>query len=133
MKKLIIFLILIQSSVLLSQTVLATFPLELKKSKEYKQILNAENTSTHDVFAFVSDKETLTILKYNSALFLANQYSLARPDVSYKQIAGYSFNNEGNPTLYWSSQDFSKIMAVQYDLNTKTTAVFSYDLQFFNQ
>ena len=133
MKKLLLFFILIQCSSLLSQTLLATFPLELKKSKDYKQIMNAENINTHDVFAFASDKENLTILKYNSALFLTNQYSLARPDISYKQIAGYSFNNEGNPTLYWSSQDFSKIMAVQYDLNTKTTAVFSYDLQFFNQ
>ena len=134
MKKIILFLILIQCSLLFSQTVLATFPLELKKSKEYKQIVNAENTSTHDVFAFVSDKETLTILKYNSALFLSNQYSLARPDIAYKVLVGYSFNDDGNPTLYWSSQNFSKIMAVQYDLNTKTTvAVFSYDLPSFNQ
>jgi hypothetical protein len=107
--------------------------LELKKSKEYKQILNAENTVTHDVFAFVSDKEMLTILKYNSALFLTNQYSLPRPDVSYKLLSSYSFNNEGNPTLYWTTSDYRKIMAVQYDLNTKTNTVVSYDLQFFNQ
>ena len=133
MKKLLLFFILIQCSSLLSQTVLATFPLELKKSKDYKQIMNAENINTHDVFAFASDKENITILKYNSALFLTNQYSLARPDISYKQIAGYSFNSEGNPTLYWSSLDLKKIMAVQYDMNTKTTALFNYDLQFFNQ
>ncbi|HEU4788497.1 MAG TPA: hypothetical protein VFS71_02335 [Flavobacterium sp.] len=134
MKKIILFLILIQCNFLFSQTVLATFPLELKKSKEYKQIVNAENTATHDVFAFVSDKETLTILKYNSALFLTNQYTLARPDITYKLLAGYSFNDDGNPTLYWSSEDFKKVIAVQYDLNTKTTvAVFSYDLPFFNQ
>ncbi len=133
MKKLIIFLTLIQSSMLLSQTVLATFPLKLKKSKEYKQILNAENNITHDVFAFVSDKETLTILQYNSALFLSNQYSLPRPDINYKLLSGYSFNNDGNPTLYWSNTDFTKIMAVQYDLNAKTNTAVSYDLQFFNQ
>jgi hypothetical protein len=118
---------------LLSQTVLATFPLKLKKSKEYKQILNAENNITHDVFAFVSDKETLTILQYNSALFLSNQYSLPRPDINYKLLSGYSFNNDGNPTLYWSNTDFTKIMAVQYDLNAKTNTAVSYDLQFFNQ
>ena len=90
-------MILIQCNFLLSQTVLATFPLELKKSKEYKQIVNAENTTTHDVFVFASDKETLTILKYNSALFLTNQFSLPRPDITYKLLAGYSFNDEGNP------------------------------------
>ena len=134
MKKFILFLTLIQCSFLQSQTVLAAFPLELKKSKEYRQIVTAENTNTHDVFAFVSDKETLTILKYNSALFLTSQYSLPRPDISYKLLAGYDFNGEGNPTLYWSTTDSDKIMAVQYDLNSKTTtAIFSHELTFFNQ
>jgi hypothetical protein len=134
MKKIITFLILLQSTFLFSQTILATFPLELKKSKEYKQIVNAENTVTHDLFVFASDKENLTILKYNSALFLSNQYALPRPDINYKQIAGYSFNSEGNPTIYWSSQDLKKILAVQYDLNSKsTTSIINYDQQLFNQ
>ena len=125
---------LLQSSFLFSQTVLAAFPLELKKSKEYKQIVNAENTATHDLFVFASDKENITILQYNSALFLSNQYTLPRPDVSYKYIMGYSFNSDGNPTLYWSNQNLNKILAVQYDLNTKTTtSIINYDLQFFNQ
>lgn len=134
MKQFILFLILIQCNFLFSQTLLATFPLELKKSKEYKQIVNAENTATHDVFVFASDKETLTILKYNSALFLTNQFSLPRPDIAYKVVAGYSFDDESNLTLYWSTPDFTKIMAVQYDLNAKTAvALFNYDLPFFNQ
>lgn len=134
MKKIITFLILFQSAFFFSQTVLTTFPLELKKSKEYKQIVNVENTTTHDLFVFASDKENLTILKYNSALFLSDQYALPRPDISYKQIVGHSFNSDGNPTLYWSSQDFRKILAVQYDINTKSTAaIIDYDMQFFNQ
>jgi hypothetical protein len=134
MKKIIAFLMLLQSSFLFSQTFLTAFPLELKKSKEYKQIVNAENTATHDLFVFASDKENITILQYNSALFLSNQYTLPRPDVSYKYIMGYSFNSDGNPTLYWSNQNLNKILAVQYDLNTKTTtSIINYDLQFFNQ
>jgi hypothetical protein len=134
MKKIILFFILIQCNHLLSQTILATYPLELKKSNEYKQIVNAENSITHDVFVFASDKETVTILKYNSALFLTDQYSLARPDVTYKLITGYSFDNEGNPTLYWSSENLKKVMAVQYDLNTKSTvAIFNYDLPFYKE
>lgn len=134
MKKIITFLILFQSAFLSSQTVLATFPLELKKSKDYKQIVNAENTTNHDLFVFATDKETLTILKYNSALFLSNQYSLPRPEIGYKLLTGYSFNEQGNPTLYWSTVDLKKILAVEYDLNTKsTTTTLNYDLQFFNQ
>jgi hypothetical protein len=133
MKKLITFLILIHSSLLFSQTLLTSYPLELKKSKEYRQIINAENSTTHDVFVFASDKETITILKYNSALFLTNQYTQARPDLDYKLLTGYSFNDEGNPTLYWTSEDLKKIMAIQYDLNAKTTAVYNYYLSFANE
>lgn len=132
MKKIITFLILVQSSLLFSQTILTTFPLELKKSNQYKQIINAENKNTHEVFVFATDKENLTIIKYNSALFLSDQYSLPRPDISYK-LSGYSFNEQGNATLYWTTEDLKKILAVQYDLNTKVTATFTYDLQFFNQ
>jgi hypothetical protein len=133
MQKIITFLILIQSSLLFSQTLLTSYPLELKKSKEYRQILNAENTTTHDVFVFASDKETITILKYNSALFLSNQYTQARPDLGYKLLLGYSFNDDGNPTLYWFSEDLKKIMAVQYDLNTKTSTVYNHYLSFPNE
>ena len=133
MKKIITFLILFQSTLLFSQTLLATYPLELKKSKDFKQIINAENTITHDIFVFASDKETLTILKYNSALFLSNQYTFARPDTNYKLLSGYSFNENGNPTLYWSSQDLKNILAVQYDLNTNTNAIFKYYNSFSQQ
>jgi hypothetical protein len=133
MKKIILFFILIQNHLLFSQTVLATFPLELKKSKEYRQIVNAENINTHDVFAFVSDKEILTILKYNSALFLTNQYTFSRPDSSYKLLSGYSFNEQGNPTIYWSSPDLKNILAVRYELNANTTVIFNYYNSFSQQ
>lgn len=134
MKKIITFLLLIQSTLHYSQTILATYPLELKKSKEYRQIINAENKITHEFFAFISDKESLTILKYNSSLFLNKQFTLARPDISYKKLTGYSFDKDGNPTLYWSNQDLTKIMAIQYDLDNHTTsAIIEIELPLFNQ
>jgi hypothetical protein len=133
MRKLITFFILIHSSLLLSQTLLTSYPLELKKSKEYRQIINAENTITHDVFVFATDKENLTILKYNSALFLSAQHTQVRPDLAYKLLVGYSFNDDGNPTLYWSSEDLKKIIAVQYDLNTKISTTLNYDLSLLNE
>lgn len=133
MKKLLVFFILLQYQFNFSQTVLATSPLELKKSKEYRQIINAENTNTHDVFVFASDKETLTILKYNSALFLTNQYSFTRPDTRYKLLSGYSFNEQGNPTLYWSSPDLKNVLAVRYELDINTTVIFNYYNSFSQQ
>jgi len=133
MKKLLTFIILNYCSILFSQTVLASYPLELKKSKEYQQIVNVENTKTHDVFVFALDKENVTILKYNSALFLSANFTTIRPDLDYKSVVGYSFNEDGNPILYLSSEDLKKFIAIQYDLNAKTTASFSYELPFFKE
>lgn len=133
MKKILLLFFLIHCNSIWSQTVLATTPLEFKKSKDYRQNLTAENLNTHEVFAFASDKEMLTILKYNTALFLTNQYSFSRPDIDYKKLSGYSFDDKGNPTLYWSDEKFGKITAVQYDLSTKTNTSINYEQQFFNQ
>ncbi|WP_264565935.1 hypothetical protein [Flavobacterium sp. N3904] len=133
MKKLLFFLILTPCSVLFSQTLLTSYPLELTKSKDFQQTINAENTKTHDVYVFASDKETITILKYNTALFLSSNFTTNRPDLEYKELAGYSFNEEGNPTLYWCSRDFKKWLAVQYDLNAKNTVVLQYQFSFFNE
>jgi len=133
MKKILLFVILIQYNFLFSQTPLATFPLEFKNSKDYRQIINTEDNKTHDLFAFATDKKTLTILKYNNALFLTNQYAFAKKNISHKSISGYSFSDDGNPTLYWSSEDLQKITAVTYDLNTKTNTSVNYDLRFFKQ
>lgn len=133
MKKLLTFLILSHCSTLFSQTVLTSYPLELKKSREYQQTINAENTKTHEVYVFASDKETITILKYNTALFLTSNFTTTRPDLEYKELAGYSFNEDGNPTLYWCSKDFKKWLAVQYDLNTKNTSILAYQFPFYNE
>lgn len=133
MKKLLfISLILMQQLTLWSQTLLATAPLELKKAKDYRQILNAENTKTHELFGFATDKEALSILRFNSALFLTNRYSFARP-ADYKTVAGYSFHADGNPTLYWSTPDYKTIKAIQYDLASQTEVAQVYEQQFFNQ
>ncbi len=118
---------------LFGQTVLSSYPLELKKSRAYQQIINAENTKTHEVFVFGTDKENVTILKYNSALFLADTLVMSRPNLDYKILLGYSFDDNATPTLYWSSQDLKHILAVQYDLNAKTTVSLVYELPFLQE
>lgn len=120
MKKTLLFLLLIYKSALFSQTVLTSYPLDLKKSEENNQILNAENTVTHDVFSFIANTQNITILKYNSTLFLTNQYTGSFLNLENKSIIGYSFSEDGNPTLYWSSMDFNEIIVIKYYLENKT-------------
>ncbi len=67
------------------------------------------------MFVFATDKKNITILKYNSALFLTDQYSL-QVNQNCKSLIGYSFSEDGNPTLYWSSEGFNTILIVKYYL-----------------
>lgn len=132
MKKLFQFLFLFYSSILLSQTLLTSHPIDFKKSKknnkkpnieklrtlnevapsatsdfknseENNQILNIENEKTHDVFVFIKDIEKITILKYNRALFLKSEYVFPLQNLADKSIIGCSFGEDGNPTIYFSS------------------------------
>lgn len=127
MKNLLIpFLLLIFSSVY-SQTKLASHPLKLKKSPDYHQILNAVD-SKNQVFVFASDKEDFHLLKFNSALFFADSLHLKRPERVYEIMAGYSFGKSREPYVYWTSEDFKKIQATEYNLNNKTVTNITYEL-----
>lgn len=133
MKKILLFLLLIYKSALFSQTVLTTYPMDLKKTDANNKILNAENKVTHDVFAFIAKKQTITILKYNSALFLTDQYTASLLNLENKSIIGYSFSEDGNPTLYWSSLDLNEIIVIKYFLENKTFKALKFKFPDSNQ
>jgi len=119
MKKLLLILLLVCESTLFSQTILNSYPISMRNSGGYSQILNVENTKTHDVFAFIADDKNLAILQYNKALFLTNELRTSRSNIEDKLIIGYSFDEDGNPTLYWSSEDFKSIVLIKYDMSNK--------------
>ncbi|RZJ54479.1 MAG: hypothetical protein EOO44_04920, partial [Flavobacterium sp.] len=126
MRKIFLFLAVIYNSILLGQTVLTTYPLDLKRPQESDQILNFENTATHEVIVFVASQENFTILKYNSALFLTDQFN---GPVEYKNrsLMGYSFSEDGNPTVYWYSQISKDIIIVKYYFETKTSKALKFE------
>lgn len=127
MKKLLLFFLISYNSVLLSQTVLNSYPLDFKKFDESNMVLNVENTATHDVFVFATNTENITILKYNSALFLKNEFTVPRTNLENHSIIGYSFSEDGNPTLYWATDDYKSILVVKYYLEGKTYKMLSYN------
>lgn len=111
------------------QTVLNQFPIELKKSSEYFQILNGEN-GQNEYFSFISDKQKCTVLKYNSALFFNDSLSISRPDSEYDFMAGITFTNAGNPQVYWVSKDYQKIALINFELENHTTTQLVYENDF---
>lgn len=114
------------------QTILNSHSINLRGSRNNHQILNAVNLQK-EVFAFVTDKEKVTALKYNSALFFSDSLSMNRPDKEYEFMAGYSFENNGNSRIYWASSDFKKIQSVMFDFESKTAKVDSFQFEFTDE
>lgn len=120
MKKTLLLILLIYQSTLFSQVLLTSYDFDLNKNDSNVQILNAENSLTHDVFVFAVKGQDITILKYNNALFLMDKLTLSLADYESKRIIGYSFNEDGNPSLYWTSSDLNEIIITKYFFESKT-------------
>ncbi|WP_432672182.1 hypothetical protein [Flavobacterium sp. SM2513] len=127
MKKTLFLLLLVSAiGTTSAQTILNRFPIELKKSSAYFQILNAENQQ-HDYYAFIADKEKNTVLKYNSALFFTDSISIPRPSKKFEFMAGTAFSEEGCPTLFWSTKAYESIKAIHFDLKTRDVSEINYE------
>src|SRR6187402_2456556 len=130
MKKLLFALFVFASfTASFGQTLLASHPLELKKSKSTHQILNAVN-SKNQVFIFAADKEKVKVLKYSPYLFFSDSLTINRPDKEYEFMAGYGFENDGNPCLYWASEDFKKMQSVWVNFETKINKIDNFQFEF---
>ncbi|MEL1255591.1 hypothetical protein AAEO57_17500 [Flavobacterium sp. DGU38] len=128
MKKLVFVFLFISTSTLFSQTVLTSYALDLKNAELSGQIINAANKVTNDLFAFVADRENVTILKYNQFLFLTDQFTTTRIKQPENEMVGYSFGEDGNPTLYWASEGSKNIILTKYFLDTKTSKSLNFKL-----
>lgn len=124
-----IVLLIVVSANMFAQTVLNQFPIELKKSSDYFQILNGENEQK-EYFTIITDKQKCTVLKYNSALFFKDSLSISRPDKTYDFMAGMTFSNNGNPQVYWASKDYQDIKLIDFDLKNHTTTYLDYENDF---
>lgn len=125
----LILLLLVISANTFAQTILNQFPIELKKSSDYFQILNCENEQK-EYFTYITDKQKCTLLKYNSALFFKDSLSITRPDKAYDFMAGMTFSSNGNPQVYWASKDFENIKLIDFDLENHTTTYLNYENDF---
>lgn len=133
MKKLLFALfVLTNFTASFGQTILNSRPLELKKSRNNHQILTAVNLRK-DIFAFASDKEKVNVLKYNKFLFFSDSIFINRPEKEYEFMAGYSFENNGNPCIYWASEDFKKLQSVTFDFENKTTKITDFQFAFIDE
>jgi len=127
MKKLLLFFLLLLQTILQSQTVLNSSSLNLNNPLQYGQLLNVEDAKTQDIYVFASDNKSLNILKYNKFLFLTNQFKDTIRTEKNRALVGYSLAEDGNPTLYWDSDNHKNIRIAKYNLETKTSNVLNFD------
>lgn len=127
MKNLLLFFLIFSKSILFGQTILNSFPLNLNNPLENGQILNVEDVKTHDVYAFATDDKNITILKYNKSLFLTNQFTDSIRIAENRTLMGHSLSEDGNPTLYWGSDNLKNIKIIKYYLDTKNSKTLNFD------
>lgn len=99
-----------------AQIRLNSFPIELKRSSEFHQMINFANENTNIVYSFVADKEKVMGVHFNSALFFSDSISSSKP-FNYKSIIGYSFSKNQKPVLHWITEDSKKINSIEYDFS----------------
>ena len=105
------------SMISLGQIKLTSFQVELKRGVENHQMINFVDDKTNEIYTFVSDKETVTGIKFNSAVLVSNSLSTSKP-FNYHNIIGYSFSKNNTPVLHWITEDNKKIKSIEYNFSS---------------
>lgn len=119
MKNIITVLFSLISLISLGQIKLTSFPVELKKSDENHQMINFVDEKSNEIYTFIADKETVTGIKFNSAVFVSDSLSTSKP-FNYQYFIGYSFSAHRTPILHWITEDNKKIKSIEYDFSKET-------------
>lgn len=132
MKKYIVTLLFLMGSVVFGQIKLASTPISLKKDTDFHQLNSIINQNTNEICSFISDRENITAILYNSAIFFNDSLKIERPNSNFHLLGG-SFIDGKNVISYWASKDYRKYTAVTFDFENKTTDTqISYDLDLTN-
>ncbi|TRW22759.1 hypothetical protein FMM05_16000 [Flavobacterium zepuense] len=105
-----------------AQAPVAMQHLELKKATSSHEIFAAKETQNKGLTIFAADKNRLTALHYNAAVFFKDSLSTTRPDKEYAFMAGYSYNASGQPQVYWVNDDFTKIQSLGFDFSNNAVS-----------
>ncbi|MHC0444548.1 hypothetical protein ACWA1F_04020 [Flavobacterium sp. 3-218] len=126
MKKLLLLFLLFSKTVLFSQTVLNSLPLDLNFLGK-TQVLNAKDENTNDIYVFTWDDKNINILKYNASLFLSNQFTDSLKHERSRNLIGYSISKDKKPALYWSSNNYRDVLITVYNPDDKTSELLNFD------
>ena len=122
MKKSFLLYFLFLSFPFFCQIKLSDVALELKKNRDFHQMVSTVNPKTNDIYVFAADKEKLFGASFNSSVFFRDSLSVKRP-FNFRYLIGASYLENNNPVAYFATEDLSKVIAVEYNFDTRTTPI----------
>lgn len=112
----ITFLFLVITSISLGQNTVNSFSLPLKNKANAFPIVDNENQS---VLLLLSDEHKVMAMNLDKKLNVGDFITAKRPEERFKSVLGYTLNNN-NPQLYWSTDDKSEILLLDFNFQDKT-------------
>lgn len=129
MKHKLTIVLFFYATALISQTKIGSVDLELKKSSAYHQLYSAIDYSNNEFYILASDKDVVTVTKYNRALFYSGSLKTTT-DKNYPLVVGNSFNHKNDLVLYWASENYKKFMAQTYNFNEDKKDTVHFEIPF---
>lgn len=112
------------------QEIISSIAVDLKKNRDIFQTVNNEKNT---VTFFISDKEKVKAINLNEKMQILDSISSKRPDTkTYNNMIGYNLKNNST-SLFWSSNDYQKIMAETYSFDNHKTTTKEYSLNLKNE
>jgi hypothetical protein len=116
LKKILFASLLLSSTICLSQEIVHSTPVALKKNRDVFQTVNEDKK---EVVLFISDKAKVKAILLNEKMEIVDSISTDRPDrKKFTDIIGYNTNNS-NTRLFWASTDRNLVFSQLYDFTTR--------------
>ena len=122
MKKSFLFYFILVNFPVFCQIRLSDVSVELKKKTDFHQLITTVNPKTNEIYTFASDNEKLFGAKFSSSVFFRDSLSTKRP-FNYRYLLGGSFLENNNPVAYFSTEDLTRVISVEFDFAKRTNLI----------
>ncbi|RYZ84604.1 MAG: hypothetical protein EOP04_17700, partial [Proteobacteria bacterium] len=109
------------------------FASDVSFETELKDMFSATDAARSQLWVFAGTSERTSAFLYSREVMQTDSLSFSRPPAEYEYIAGCGFDDNGNPSLYWSSSDAKKIFSQTLAFRQRSLSSKSYVFQYENE
>lgn len=111
-----------------AQTLLNSFEIPLQRPNNAQSMWVGVNESNQEITTFVSDKQKVTAIQFNRAVFFKDTLSTTPPDKNLGTMVGMGFAENQHPVLFYTSEDYRIIQSLLFDFNRRATVRRTYQM-----